>query len=216
MTPRVVVIDIGIGNLTSVANAFRTLPCDVEVAHDPGALAGATHVVLPGVGAFGDGMALLRVGGWIEPLDRIVAAGEVPILGVCLGMQLLAAVGTEHGTHAGLGWLDGRCVRLEAGELSLRIPQIGWNEVQVQRPCSLYDGLAQGTDFYFLHSYVLRPDDDDVITATCSYGTSFAASVHQGNVYGVQFHPEKSQRAGLTLLANFVRDGRECTCSRFA
>jgi glutamine amidotransferase len=200
----VAIIDYGLGNLRSVANAFGTLDCRCEIITTPASLAGASHLVLPGVGAFGDGIENLHKRGWIEPLEQQVRVQKKPLLGICLGMQLLATTGTEHGSWKGLGWIDATVTRLTAAEQSLRVPHIGWNDVQVVGSPKLLKGLGDTPCFYFVHSFAVRPRDPGVISGLCNYGTDFAATVESENVFGVQFHPEKSHKVGLSLLKNFL------------
>ena len=204
------IVDYGMGNLRSVANAFAGMDCVVTVASEPAQLAGSTHVVLPGVGAFGDGMAALRRAGWDDALGALVSEA-VPTLGICLGMQLLASVGHEHGCHDGLGWVPGEVDRLQIGE-ALRVPHVGWNEVDMTRPCSLLQDLGDRPAFYFVHSYAFHPAAEEVVTGTCAYGPPFVATLHRENVFGVQFHPEKSHRTGLRLLENFLRVSPATLC----
>ncbi|MGQ0825725.1 MAG: imidazole glycerol phosphate synthase subunit HisH [Actinomycetota bacterium] len=199
MEPAVAVVDAGIGNIRSVENAFAVLDCKVEVASSPAALAASTHVVLPGVGGFGDGMAALREGDWVEALGDAVLRQGRPFLGICLGMQLLAARGTEHGEHAGLGWIDGTVDRLPDAA-DIRVPHIGWNDVEPTAPSPLF---TEPDAFYFVHSYALAPRSPAAVAVT-EHGRPFAAAVQRDHVFGVQFHPEKSHRAGLALLRRFL------------
>jgi imidazole glycerol-phosphate synthase subunit HisH len=199
----VLVVDYGMGNLRSVVNALAAVGGDAVISNSPGALREARRVVLPGVGAFGDAMRNLRQEGWIEALERDVRAGGKPFLGLCLGMHLLATHGTESGTVDGLGWIPGAVGRLDTAG-ALRVPHIGWNEVTILRQDGLFAGLGGSRDFYFAHSFVLRPDDPSVASATCTYGETFAAAIESGNVHATQFHPEKSQSAGLAALRNFL------------
>ena len=205
MSGRVSIIDYGMGNLRSVANAFKALGGEPEVVSHAEQLVEADRIVLPGVGAFADGMRNLREGGWDEALEQEVRRGGKPFLGLCVGMQLLASVGLEHGETAGLGWVPGVCERLGNGN-GLRVPHVGWNEVKFVHGDGMYRGLESSDSFYFVHSYVLRPEDVSVVNGVCDYGGPFAASVETGNVRAAQFHPEKSHRAGLTLLSNFLAD----------
>lgn len=199
----VAIIDYGMGNLRSVANAFAALGGEPEVVTRPEQLADAERIVLPGVGAFADGMRNLREGGWDEALEEEVRRKGKPFLGLCVGMQLLASIGLEHGETEGLGWVPGVCERLGNGN-GLRVPHIGWNDVEFTQPDGLYAGLDGADAFYFVHSYVLRPEDDAVVSGVCDYGGPFAASVETGNIRAAQFHPEKSHRAGLHMLRNFL------------
>jgi glutamine amidotransferase len=212
MTPRVAIVDFGAGNLRSAAKAFERasrdagLACTVEVTADAAAIDAATHVVLPGDGAFADcrrGLAALP--GMDEALERVVRRDARPFLGICVGMQLLATRGTEHGVTPGLGWIPGDCIRLQPSDPALKIPHMGWNELE---PCAahpLLDGIAAGAHAYFVHSYHVVADHPADVVATASYGGAVTAMVARGNVAGAQFHPEKSQAAGLRLLVNFLR-----------
>lgn len=203
MGAAVSIIDYGMGNLRSVANAFAAVGGEPEIVTRAEQLGAADRIVLPGVGAFGDGMANLRAGGWADALEEEVRVEGKPFLGLCVGMQLLASLGTEHGETAGLGWVPGVCERLPNGN-GLRVPHIGWNDVEFTQADGLYAGLDHSDAFYFVHSYVLRPEDESVVSGVCDYGDPFAASVEVDNIRAAQFHPEKSHRAGLTMLANFL------------
>jgi glutamine amidotransferase len=198
------IINYGLGNLRSVANALQEVGHDAIIATDPSMLDSADKLILPGVGAFADGMRGLREGGWIERLERDVRRSGKPLLGLCLGMQLLATTGTEHGTHDGLGWIEGTVERLPNSTCH-RVPHIGWNDVRVTGPSALYGETAATQTFYFVHSYVLRPKDPAVVTGVTEYGGDFVASVELDNVYATQFHPEKSQNAGLSILQRFMQ-----------
>jgi imidazole glycerol-phosphate synthase subunit HisH len=202
------IVDFGMGNLRSVLNALRRITEDVAVVDDPTAVSDATHLVLPGVGAFGDGMAHLRERSWIPALERRLEEGAC-LLGLCLGMQLLLEEGTEHGIHPGLGWIEGRVVRLDTSP-SARVPHVGWNDVVPTGRGVLLDGLSKTPTFYFVHSYHVVPSDADVVTGRTTDPHDFVATVERGRVFGAQFHPEKSHRDGLGLLANFVRAEPGC------
>lgn len=204
----VVVVDYGVGNLRSVCKALEATGAQPTVVADPAQLAGAAAIVLPGVGAFGDAAANLRRAGFEGPLLAAIAAG-VPLLGICVGMQLLFDESEEQGRHAGLGVLPGRVIRFRGdlpGEDSrpLKVPQIGWNCLRQRRSDPLLDGLPDGAYAYFVHSYYCAPDDPACIVATTDYGLDYAAIVRRGQVWGIQCHPEKSQAVGLRILANFV------------
>lgn len=200
----VLIIDYGMGNLRSVANAFATLGCEATISNRPEDLHRAKRVVLPGVGAFGDGMHNLQTAGWVEVLEEEVRRGNKPFLGLCLGMQLLATTGLEHGTHEGLNWIPGVVERIPHGDPGMRVPHIGWNDVHFMKKDRLYAGLGDSQVFYFVHSYILRPENPFVVSGICSYGIEFAASLEIDNVYATQFHPEKSHKAGIKLLMNFL------------
>lgn len=201
---KVLVIDYGMGNLGSARRAFEECGADVVVSDDPKALHDATHVVLPGVGAFGDGIAHLRHHGWIDPLKDAVTARKLPFLGICLGMQLIADKGFEGGEHEGVGLIPGEVTRLEPKDASERVPHIGWNEIAPRGDCVLFKGIPAGTDVYFVHSYRFVPKDERDIAATTPYCGGFASAVARGNVFGVQFHPEKSAEAGFKIIRQFL------------
>lgn len=208
---RVVVIDYGMGNLGSVCNALAAAGASPEVARTPEALERADGVILPGVGAFGAGMDNLRERGFIPALRQAVLERGTPFLGICLGMQLLADFGSEHGEHAGLGFISGRVERLAVPEGDeFRLPHIGWNDLQIRHHDGLYVDLPDGENFYFVHSYVFQASDPAVVSATCRHGVEFAASLETENLSAVQFHPEKSHRAGLRLLGNWLNKVAAC------
>jgi glutamine amidotransferase len=196
------VVDYGVGNLRSVLNALESIEADAELVQTPAQAREKDKIVLPGVGAFGAAMERLDEQGFAEALPELVAEGR-PLLGICLGMQLLADRSTEHGDHAGLGLIPGQVVRIDT-DPSLRVPHVGWNECTVLRPAPLLEGLDDGATFYFVHSYVFETEDPEAVTATTDYGRPLTACVGGDGVHGAQFHPEKSQRDGLTLLRNFA------------
>ena len=199
----IAIIDYGMGNLRSVFNAFQVLGIEASIADGPAGLREASGVVLPGVGAFGDGMRNLRERGFIEELERQVVAGGKPFLGLCLGLQLLGTRGFEHGENAGLGWIPGVVDRLVVPDV-LRVPHIGWNDTRFVKPDALFTGLGAAAAFYFVHSFVLVPEDPAVVTGVCDYGVDFVASVRRDNICATQFHPEKSHKAGLAVLRNWA------------
>jgi glutamine amidotransferase len=205
----IAILDYGMGNLRSVQKGLERVGATAVVTADPAALDEAQGVVLPGVGAFGDAMANLQTRRLIDPLLRQVAGGK-PLLGICLGMQLLFDESEEMGRHRGLGLLPGRVVRFPAGDL-LKVPHIGWNELRIAN-CELriakdglLAGIADGAYAYFVHSYYALPEEPADVLATTEYGLEFASAVGRGTIFGAQFHPEKSQEVGLRLLANFAR-----------
>lgn len=206
----IAVIDYGMGNLRSVVNAFRALGEDATLVTEAGSLRDAHAIVLPGVGAFAEGMRQLREGGFVDELEREVREKGKPFIGLCLGMQLLATEGHEHGMHKGLGWVQGSVTRLqgEVDGVKLRVPHVGWNELEVvRRDGLLRDASAQPT-FYYVHSYALHATDPTVVSGYTTHGVRFAATVEHDNVFGTQFHPEKSQRDGLALLGRFIEFAR--------
>jgi glutamine amidotransferase len=199
------IVDYGLGNLTSVAGAISKLGFQPTITSDADALAGADKLILPGVGAFPDGMANLAERGLIDVLNDLVIARRKPILGICLGFQLLGKGSEEFGQTQGLGWIDAAVTRLAPDEPGLRVPHVGWNELTQTKPdCILFDGVDDGALFYFVHSYRMETPPDGSEAGTCDYGGAFTAAVQKGSVFGTQFHPEKSQQAGLTLLGNFL------------
>jgi glutamine amidotransferase len=202
-----VVIDYDMGNLKSMSNALKALGVPHEVSGDPAVVGRASAIILPGVGAFGDGMAALARRGLVDVLETKVIGERVPYLGVCLGMQFLASTGYEHGEHRGLGWIAGNVIRMDPGDPALKIPHMGWNELKAVRPQSpLIRDVADGTPVYFLHSYHFIPAAEvgDCVVATTNHGGELVAAVQHEHIFGVQFHPEKSQGAGLAILKNFA------------
>ncbi|MCR4420233.1 MAG: imidazole glycerol phosphate synthase subunit HisH [Clostridia bacterium] len=193
------VVDYGMGNLRSVHKALEKLGYAAAVTSDPRTVERAQGIVLPGVGAFADAARRLRELGLDEVIRRAVAAGR-PFLGICLGLQLLFEVSEENGPHQGLGIFPGRVRRLGP---ELKVPHMGWNQVERVRPSPLFSGVPDGVPFYFVHSYYADPADPELVLAATDYGRSFPCVVGRGVVFGVQFHPEKSSRWGLKLLSNF-------------
>lgn len=198
----ITLIDYGLGNIGAFVNMYKRMNIDTRVAGDAAALNGATHLILPGVGSFDHAMELLNGSGMRDALDEIVAQGEVPILGICVGMQILAEC-SEEGSAAGLGWIKGRVrsFRSNPASAALPMPHMGWNDVKPVACPALFKGLEEAR-FYFLHSYYFECDEDDV-AAYADYGFDVVCAVHRGKVFGVQFHPEKSHHWGAALLKNF-------------
>jgi len=198
------VIDYGAGNLRSVLHALTHLGVgNMRVVRQPHELKAATCIILPGVGAFGAGMGKLREQGMIQPLKDAIRSG-VPYLGICLGMQFLFESSDEMGTHQGLGVLPGHVTRF-AERPGLKVPHMGWNGLTLTRPSPLLEGISEENFTYFVHSYYCVPTDAADVLITADYGGAFCAGVAHDNVYGVQFHPEKSQQTGLRLLSNFIK-----------
>jgi glutamine amidotransferase len=199
----IAIVDCGLGNVASVVNMLKRSGHASQLSADPEVLALADKVILPGVGAFDTGMRALRERGLVEVLEREVRDRGKPILGICLGMQMLT-VGSEEGTMPGLGWVDARVVRFPGGEGRPRIPHMGWNTIQPRKASPLLASLPEDHRFYFVHSFHaagVRPED---VLATTQYGHEFCSAFEVGNVAGVQFHPEKSHRFGLALLKAFA------------
>jgi glutamine amidotransferase len=203
---KVLVVDYGMGNLASVGRALEECGASVVTSDDPGEIERAEAVVIPGVGAFADGMKNLNARHLSDSIRRVAGEARVPVLGICLGMHLLADRGFEGGEIEGLGLIGGEVRRLEAqpGE---RLPHVGWNEVQVEDRGGLLDEIESGTDFYFVHSYHLAPADEGDVAARTPYCGGFVSVVRRHNVWGTQFHPEKSSRPGFRVLANFLKQG---------
>jgi glutamine amidotransferase len=198
---RVAIIDYGVGNLRSVEKAFAATGCEASISSDESFLRSAEKLVLPGVGAFAACMRALKERGF-DRLVRERASEGTPLLGVCVGMQMLFEESEEFGSTRGLGLLKGR-VRKFGNELV--VPQVGWNRIHQRRPHALFEGIANGSFCYFVHSFYCEPGDDAVVAGETEYGRRYASVVAQGNVCGVQFHPEKSQDVGLRMLKNFSR-----------
>ena len=205
----IVVVDYGVGNLRNVYKALEAAGAAARVITAPDGLADAAGIVLPGVGAFGDAAANLRAAGFEAPLLAAVAAGT-PLLGICVGMQLLFDESEEMGRHRGLGIIPGRVVRFP-GDMTApdgrlyKVPQIGWNQLHHNETDPLLAGVPDGAYTYFVHSYYCAPDNASHIVATTDYGIHYASVVRRGNVWGIQCHPEKSQAVGLRILRNFVK-----------
>lgn len=204
---RVAVIDYGMGNLGSVSRALTEIGSDVFVANNPGLLDQADRIVLPGVGSFADGMAHLTEHGWIAEIRQQVVEIGKPFLGICLGMQLLATRGTEGGITPGLGLIDGEVVRIDTLGCTLRIPHVGWNAIELSGTNGLFANVPEGTDFYFVHSYAFQPANLSHALAFTDYGIPIVAAIGFENIFGTQFHPEKSSKAGFQLLRNFLKPG---------
>ena len=201
MEPRVCILDYGSGNVRSVFNLVSTIAA-AAISNDPAEIRNATHLILPGVGAFGAAMSRIRARIPMDVVSRTVGEGK-PFLGICVGLQVLADKGFEFGEHDGLGWIGGTVTRLETGDLPL--PHVGWNSIVTHRDSPLLQSFRADEDFYFVHSFAVRPRDAGDIVATTEYGERFPCIMSRGNVHGVQFHPEKSQRAGRRLLQNFLQ-----------
>jgi imidazole glycerol-phosphate synthase subunit HisH len=199
------VIDYGMGNLLSVCHALEMVGATAKICKSPEDLRDAERIVLPGVGAFRDCIHNLQARGFFEALGEAVFSQGKPILGICLGMQVMARRSFENGEYPGLGWIAADVVRLHPQDDALRVPHIGWNDVAYRPDSPLFKNLPSAPDFYFVHSYSMRCDNPDDLEATCDYGGTVTAAVRKGNIFATQFHPEKSQSYGLTILNNFLR-----------
>ncbi len=198
-----ILVDAGTGNLHSVHNALNHLGAKILVTSDPSQIPPGMKIILPGVGAFAAFMEGVKKRKLIQPLESAYQT-HVPILGICVGMQALFELGEEMGTHAGLGLIKGKVIRFPDFS-HLKVPHTGWNQLWFQKGSPLFSGLPSGCYAYFNHSYFCAPTDPSVIAATTDYGINFSSAVQMENLYGVQFHPEKSQRIGLKILENFLR-----------
>jgi len=198
----IILIDAGTGNLRSVQKALEFVGANVERTDDPQKVLEAKKIVLPGVGAFGDFMSGLKASGMVDTIKDLTDR-NIPLLGICVGMQALFEIGEEMGDHEGLGLLKGAVVRF-ADTLSVKIPHTGWNQVQVKKDALLFDQVDDGAYVYFNHSYYCQPGNYTDVIAEVDYGIRYACAVRHENVFGVQFHPEKSQAVGLRILKNFV------------
>ena len=195
----IAIIDYGMGNLRSVEKGFLKVGVDARVVTDPKAVDDAKAIVLPGVGAFRDCMRNLEQASLILPITRAIQKGK-PFLGICLGLQVLFAESEEFGTCKGLDLLKGKVVRFQH---NLKVPHMGWNNVKVLRRPPIFDGIEDESFFYFVHSYYVVPDDQEVVATTTEYGVDFTSMVWKDNIFATQFHPEKSQETGLRILRNF-------------
>lgn len=199
------IVDYGLGNIRAFSNVYSRLNIEARAVTRADELRGATKIILPGVGAFDHAMQLLQQSGMRETLDELVIRQHVPVMGICVGMQILAE-GSDEGQLPGLGWVPGRVRAFSSNPLAqgLPLPHMGWNDVKPAAGLKLFDGLEADARFYFLHSYYFECASSDSVAATASYGIDFSCAVHSANVFGVQFHPEKSHHFGAQLLKNFA------------
>ena len=208
----IAIIDYGMGNLRSVQKALERVGAEALLTEDPACIAHSPAIVLPGVGAFGDAIETLRHTGLDEAIREAIEEGR-PFLGICLGMQLLFEESEEMGQHKGLGVFGGRVVRFDT---ALKVPHIGWNQIHIRRETPLLAGIAEGSYAYFVHSYYVQPAEPEIVLATTDYGVDYASIVGRDNIFGIQFHPEKSQEVGLKILENFMRlyskEGNQHVC----
>ena len=199
------IVDYSMGNLRSVQKAFELLGVAAKIISAPDEIRRADKLVLPGVGAFADAIAILESSGQADAIKDFIRA-QRPLLGICLGLQLLMEKGYEDGEHAGLGIVPGDCIRFSVDQppTNLKVPHMGWNSIHPRKSVPLFKGIESGTHYYFVHSYFVRPTDPRYIAASSDYGGEFTAAICRDNVTAVQFHPEKSQAAGRMILKNFA------------
>lgn len=201
----IVIVDYGMSNLGSIYRALEECGAlNVVISEDPETLKSADRIILPGVGSFSDGMKKLADGGWVDVIRNEVLQNNIPILGICLGMQLLATTGVEGGMSLGLDLISGDVMKLIPNETKERIPHVGWNEVNYQKTNVLFDNIQSGTDFYFVHSYHFVPENINSVIATTPYCGNVVSAININNIFGTQFHPEKSTPSGFTLIKNFL------------
>lgn len=203
----IAIIDYGMGNLRSVQKGFEKIGSDAVVTADPRVVLEADKIVLPGVGAFRDCMHNLEQAGFVEPILKVISDGR-PFLGICVGMQLLFSDSVEFGLYKGLDLIPGHVLRfpegMREGDEDLKVPHMGWNQLNFKHKPAVFEDIDEGTNVYFVHSYYVKPDDDAVIATTTNYGIEFCSAIWKDNIVATQFHPEKSQHAGLRILKNFA------------
>lgn len=202
----IAIIDYGMGNLRSVQKGFEKVGYPAQIVREPADILKAPAVVLPGVGAFGDAMANLRSAGMVEAILEFVQSGK-PFLGICLGLQLMFEASEEFGEHKGLGIFPGRVRLFPPG---FKVPHIGWNQIEIQKESPILQGIDDLSAFYFVHSYYVDPSDEEVITTLTDYGVKYTSIASKDNIFGIQFHPEKSSTLGLRILKNFGELIRKC------
>jgi len=202
----IVIVDYNMGNLRSVQKSFSLNDCQAVVTNNHATIQNAEKIVLPGVGSFRDGMSELSKLGLLDILNEAVIVNKKPFLGICLGMQLMANLSYENTKTKGLGWIDADVVKFDFGETNniLKVPHVGWNNVVFETECLLYDGVPNNSDFYFVHSYHLSLNED-IATGSTDYGYKFISSITKDNLFGFQFHPEKSQDVGVKIINNFIK-----------
>lgn len=202
----IAIIDYKMGNLKSVYKAFEKCGAKVVITNDAKTIQESSKIVLPGVGAFGDGITNLKNLGLVDILTQEVIENKKYFLGICLGMQLVATKGTENGNFDGLDWIDGEVIKFDFSKenKNLKTPHVGWNNVSYTKNDLLFDGIDDCSDFYFVHSYHFCANED-VVLSTTDYGMDFVSSIKKENIYACQFHPEKSQQVGLQLISNFIK-----------
>jgi len=210
---KIVIINYKMGNLRSVQKAFEKVGCNAIITNDHDTIKKADKIVLPGVGAFKDGMKHLKQLDLINILNEEVLINKKPFLGICLGMQLIANKSYENGETRGLGWVNAKVVKFDFSShiKKLKVPHVGWNNINFKNRNILFNNISDNSDFYFVHSYYLETNED-VVTSITDYGINFVSSINKENIYAFQFHPEKSQVVGLKILENFVNLGSDDKC----
>lgn len=198
------IVDYGMGNVFSVSSALESLGADAIICQTPESLKKVDKIILPGVGGFKDCMNAIRGNGFEEALNQEVLELKKPIYGICLGMQIMARESNEFGKYKGLGWISGEVIKIQPADKTMKIPHVGWNDIQYKEESFLFSNLPKSPDFYFVHSYYLNCDNKNDVIATCYYGQLITASIKKDNIFATQFHPEKSQDYGLKLLENFL------------
>lgn len=202
----ITIINYGSGNISAIGNIYERLKVPFKVANSPEEVLGSEKIILPGVGAFDETISMLDESGFRSVLDKEVLENKVPVIGICVGMQILAK-SSEEGSLPGLGWIDGVVKKIDKSLITVKpkIPHLGWNSIEVSRSNSLFEGIDEEEGFYFLHSYYFECNNEADVLSKTFYGKSFASSVNNNNIYGVQFHPEKSHSNGVQLLHNFAK-----------
>lgn len=201
---KICIIDYGLGNIASMFHAVKSLDKEVVISKNKEEIKNSSHLILPGVGSFKSGMKGLEKNDLIEILSDEVLIKKKPILGVCLGMQLFLTEGSEDGVHKGLNWIEGNVTKINNKSNKLKIPHMGWNEVNYTKKNKLFSGVTNRSSFYFVHSYHVVPNDQTIISGSCFYGEDLVASIEKDNIFATQFHPEKSHNVGSLLLKNFL------------
>ncbi len=201
---KIAIIDYGLGNLHSVLGAVRKVGYDAVVTNDALEIQASDKLILPGVGAYADGIRNIKNLNLIEPLEEFVNIKKKPILGICLGFQLLAKESFEFGRHKGLGWIDASVEKFSLEDKKHRVPHVGWNDLFKYKNVLLWDGIPNDAIFYYVHSYYVNCKNEKIIIGKCSHGINFVSAIQQENIFATQFHPEKSQFYGLQIIKNFI------------